>query len=191
MKDYTKYTVGVLALQGAVSEHIAQIETLGAKAIMVKTLAELQQVDALVLPGGESTAMGRLIHSSGLFQALQSFDKPILGTCAGLILLANKFEGNEQPYLAKMDIQVQRNAFGRQVDSFQTELMVKGFAEPFPAVFIRAPYISAVGNEVEVLAEWQGKIVFAKQGNLLACAFHLELTSDNRIMALLLQQIKS
>ena len=190
MKDYTKYTVGVLALQGAVSEHIAQIETLGAKAIMVKTLAELQQVDALVLPGGESTTIGRLLHSSGLFQALQSFDKPILGTCAGLILLANKLEGNEQPHLAKMDIQVQRNAFGRQVDSFQTELMVKGFAEPFPAVFIRAPYISAVGNEVEVLAEWQGKIVFAKQGNLLACAFHPELTSDNRIMALLLQQIK-
>lgn len=191
MKDYTKYTVGVLALQGAVSEHIAQIETLGAKAIMVKTLAELQQVDALVLPGGESTAIGRLLHSSGLFQALQSFYKPILGTCAGLILLANKLEGDEQPHLAKMDIQVQRNAFGRQVDSFQTELMVKGFTEPFPAVFIRAPYISAVGNEVEVLAEWQSKIVFAKQGNLLACAFHPELTSDNRIMALLLQQIKS
>ena len=190
MNDYTKYTVGVLALQGAVSEHIAQIETLGAKAIMVKTLAELQQVDALVLPGGESTTIGRLLHSSGLFQALQSFDKPILGTCAGLILLANKLEGNEQPHLAKMDIQVQRNAFGRQVDSFQTELMVKGFAEPFPVVFIRAPYISAVGNEVEVLAEWQSKIVFAKQGNLLACAFHPELTSDKRIMALLLQQIK-
>ena len=190
MNDYTKYTVGVLALQGAVSEHIAQIETLGAKAIMVKTLAELQQVDALVLPGGESTTIGRLLHSSGLFQALQSFDKPILGTCAGLILLANKLEGNEQPHLAKMDIQVQRNAFGRQVDSFQTELMVKGFTEPFPAVFIRAPYISAVGNEVEVLAEWQSKIVFAKQGNLLACAFHPELTSDKRIMALLLQQIK-
>lgn len=190
MKDYTKYTVGVLALQGAVSEHIAQIETLGAKAIMVKTLTELQQVDALVLPGGESTAIGRLLHSSGLFQALQSFDKPILGTCAGLILLANKLEGNEQPHLAKMDIQVQRNAFGRQVDSFQTELMVKGFAEPFPAVFIRAPYISRIGSEVEVLAEWQGKIVFAKQGNLLACAFHPELTSDKRIMALLLQQIK-
>ncbi|WGE49430.1 pyridoxal 5'-phosphate synthase glutaminase subunit PdxT [Actinobacillus equuli] len=190
MEDYTKYTVGVLALQGAVSEHIAQIEALGAKAIMVKTLAELQQVDALVLPGGESTAIGRLLHSSGLFQALQSFDKPILGTCAGLILLANKLEGDEQPHLAKMDIQVQRNAFGRQVDSFQTELMVKGFTEPFPAVFIRAPYISAVGNEVEVLAEWQGNVVFAKQGNLLACAFHPELTSDNRIMALLLQQIK-
>ncbi len=190
MNDYTKYTVGVLALQGAVSEHIIQIQALGAKAIAVKTLAELQQVDALVLPGGESTAMRRLIHASGLFQALQSFDKPILGTCAGLILLANKLEGDEQSHLAKMDIQVQRNAFGRQVDSFQTELMVKGFAEPFPAVFIRAPYISAVGNEVEVLAEWQGKIIFAKQGNLLACAFHPELTSDNRIMALLLQQIK-
>ncbi|MDE8035026.1 pyridoxal 5'-phosphate synthase glutaminase subunit PdxT [Actinobacillus equuli subsp. equuli] len=190
MKDYTKCTVGVLALQGAVSEHIAQIETLGAKAIMVKTLAELQQVDALVLPGGESTAIGRLLHSSGLFQALQSFDKPILGTCAGLILLANKLEGDEQPHLAKMDIQVQRNAFGRQVDSFQAELMIKGFTEPFPAVFIRAPYISAAGYEVEVLAEWQGNVVFAKQGNLLACAFHPELTSDNRIMALLLQQIK-
>ncbi|KIE92371.1 putative glutamine amidotransferase [Actinobacillus pleuropneumoniae] len=95
MNDYTKYTIGILSLQGAVSEHIAQIETLGAKAIAVKSLSELQQVDALVLPGGESTAMRRLMHSSGLFQALKSFDKPILGTCAGLILLANKLEGGE------------------------------------------------------------------------------------------------
>ncbi|ABY69136.1 pyridoxal 5'-phosphate synthase glutaminase subunit PdxT [Actinobacillus pleuropneumoniae] len=190
MNDYTKYTIGVLSLQGAVSEHIAQIETLGAKAIAVKSLSELQQVDALVLPGGESTAMRRLMHSSGLFQALKSFDKPILGTCAGLILLANKLEGGEPPHLAKMNIQVQRNAFGRQVDSFQTDLMIKGFADPFPAVFIRAPYISRIGSEVEVLAEWQGNVVFAKQGNLLACAFHPELTSDTRVVELFLQQLK-
>ncbi|ASU16543.1 pyridoxal 5'-phosphate synthase glutaminase subunit PdxT [Actinobacillus pleuropneumoniae] len=190
MNDYTKYTIGVLSLQGAVSEHIAQIETLGAKAIAVKSLSELQQVDALVLPGGESTAMRRLMHSSGLFQALKSFDKPILGACAGLILLANKLEGGEPPHLAKMNIQVQRNAFGRQVDSFQTDLMIKGFADPFPAVFIRAPYISRIGSEVEVLAEWQGNVVFAKQGNLLACAFHPELTSDTRVVELFLQQLK-
>lgn len=190
MNDYTKYTIGVLSLQGAVSEHIAQIETLGAKAIAVKSLSELQQVDALVLPGGESTAMRRLMHSSGLFQALKSFDKPILGTCAGLILLANKLEGGEPPHLAKMNIQVQRNAFGRQVDSFQTDLMIKGFADPFPAVFIRAPYISRIGSEVEVLAEWQGNVVFAKQGNLLACAFHPELASDTRVVELFLQQLK-
>ncbi|WP_370427252.1 pyridoxal 5'-phosphate synthase glutaminase subunit PdxT [Actinobacillus pleuropneumoniae] len=190
MNDYTKYTIGVLSLQGAVSEHIAQIETLGAKAIAVKSLSELQQVDALVLPGGESTAMRRLMHSSGLFQALKSFDKPILGTCAGLILLANKLEGGEPPHLAKMNIQVQRNAFGRQVDSFQTDLMIKGFADPFPAVFIRAPYISRIGSEVEVLAEWQGNVVFAKQDNLLACAFHPELTSDTRVVELFLQQLK-
>ncbi|ABN73675.1 pyridoxal 5'-phosphate synthase glutaminase subunit PdxT [Actinobacillus pleuropneumoniae] len=190
MNDYTKYTIGVLSLQGAVSEHIAQIETLGAKAIAVKSLSELQQVDALVLPGGESTAMRRLMHSSGLFQALKSFDKPILGTCAGLILLANKLEGGEPPHLAKMNIQVQRNAFGRQVDSFQTDLMIKGFADSFPAVFIRAPYISRIGSEVEVLAEWQGNVVFAKQGNLLACAFHPELTSDTRVVELFLQQLK-
>ncbi|WP_419852658.1 pyridoxal 5'-phosphate synthase glutaminase subunit PdxT [Actinobacillus pleuropneumoniae] len=190
MNDYTKYTIGVLSLQGAVSEHIAQIETLGAKAIAVKSLSELQQVDALVLPGGESTAMRRLMHSSGLFQALKSFDKPILGTCAGLILLANKLESGEPPHLAKMNIQVQRNAFGRQVDSFQTDLMIKGFADPFPAVFIRAPYISRIGSEVEVLAEWQGNVVFAKQGNLLACAFHPELTSDTRVVELFLQQLK-
>lgn len=190
MNDYTKYTIGILSLQGAVSEHIAQIETLGAKAIAVKSLSELQQVDALVLPGGESTAMRRLMHSSGLFQALKSFDKPILGTCAGLILLANKLEGGEPPHLAKMNIQVQRNAFGRQVDSFQTDLMIKGFADSFPAVFIRAPYISRIGSEVEVLAEWQGNVVFAKQGNLLACAFHPELTSDTRVVELFLQQLK-
>ncbi|KIE92298.1 putative glutamine amidotransferase [Actinobacillus pleuropneumoniae] len=89
-----------------------------------------------------------------------------------------------------MNIQVQRNAFGRQVDSFQTDLMIKGFADPFPAVFIRAPYISRIGSEVEVLAEWQGNVVFAKQGNLLACAFHPELTSDTRVVELFLQQLK-
>ncbi|AAP96372.1 pyridoxal 5'-phosphate synthase subunit PdxT [[Haemophilus] ducreyi] len=189
MADYSRYTVGVLALQGAVTEHISQIESLGAKAIAVKQVEQLNQLDALVLPGGESTAMRRLMEANGLFERLKTFDKPILGTCAGLILLADEIIGGEQVHLAKMAIKVQRNAFGRQIDSFQTPLTVSGLDKPFPAVFIRAPYITEVGENVEVLAEWQGNVVLAKQGHFFACAFHPELTNDNRIMALLLAQL--
>ncbi|OOF78451.1 glutamine amidotransferase subunit PdxT [Rodentibacter caecimuris] len=194
MKDYSAYKVGVLALQGAVSEHLAQIQSLGATAVTIKTVAQLDELDALVLPGGESTSIGKLMRTYGFIEAIQAFakqNKPIFGTCAGMILLAKTLEGGEQAHLQLMDIAVQRNAFGRQVDSFQTDLAVKGLAKPFPAVFIRAPYISQILDKsaVEILAEFDGNVVLAKQGNLLACAFHPELTSDNQVMSLFLGMI--
>ncbi|BFU59790.1 MULTISPECIES: pyridoxal 5'-phosphate synthase glutaminase subunit PdxT [Rodentibacter] len=189
MADYSQYTVGVLALQGAVSEHIAQIQALGAKAQAVKKAEDFAHLDALVLPGGESTAIGRLLHTSGLLDVVQNFNKPILGTCAGMILLAKEIEGEQTAHLGLMDIQVQRNAFGRQVDSFQTDLTIKGIDGTFPAVFIRAPLISKVSDQVEVLAEFNGEIVLARQGNRFACSFHPELTDDPRVMKLLLDAI--
>lgn len=186
---FSQYSVGVLALQGAVSEHIAQIQSLGAKAVAVKKAEDLANLDALVLPGGESTAIGRLLRTSGLLERVQAFDKPILGTCAGMILLAKEIEGGEPAHLGLMDMTVQRNAFGRQVDSFQTDLPIKGIEGTFPAVFIRAPLISKVSENVEVLAEFNGEIVLARQGNRFACSFHPELTADNRVMRLLLEAI--
>ncbi|QPB42614.1 pyridoxal 5'-phosphate synthase glutaminase subunit PdxT [Rodentibacter haemolyticus] len=189
MADYSQYTVGVLALQGAVSEHIAQLQILGAKARAVKKIEDFANLDALVLPGGESTAIGRLLRTGDLLEVLQGFNKPILGTCAGMILLAKEIEGETASHLDLMDIRVQRNAFGRQVDSFQTDLAVKGVEGTFPAVFIRAPLISKVSEQVEILAEFNGEIVLARQGNRFACSFHPELTNDPRIMKLLLDAI--
>ena len=155
----------------------------------VKTLTELTALDALVLPGGESTAIGKLMREYGFIDAIRQFaeHKPVLGTCAGMILLAKHIVGGEPAHLQLMDISVQRNAFGRQVDSFQTDLAVKGLTEPFPAVFIRAPYIASIDSSaVEILAEFEGNVVLAKQSNLLACSFHPELTADPRIMQLFL-----
>ncbi len=193
MKNFANLTVGVLALQGAISEHLAQIQSLGAKAIAVKKVEDLTACDALILPGGESTAIGRLMRLYGFIDAICAFsaqNKPIFGTCAGMILLAKQIEGGEESHLNLMDMHVQRNAFGRQVDSFQTDLTVKGLTQPFPAVFIRAPYITQIDAEkVEVLAEIDDNIVLAKQGNLLACSFHPELTANNRIMRLFLAMI--
>ncbi|WP_424405281.1 pyridoxal 5'-phosphate synthase glutaminase subunit PdxT [Pasteurella sp. PK-2025] len=186
MKDYSHLHIGVLALQGAVSEHLQQIEQLGAKASAIKTVAELTALDGLVLPGGESTAIGKLMRQYGFIEAIQDFAKQgkgIFGTCAGMILLAKQLENDPTVHLGLMDICVQRNAFGRQVDSFQTPLDINGFDTPFPAVFIRAPYIQHCDNEqVQTLATLDGKIVFAQQNKLLACAFHPELTPDLRIM---------
>ncbi|PJG84969.1 pyridoxal 5'-phosphate synthase glutaminase subunit PdxT [Conservatibacter flavescens] len=193
--EYSQFTVGVLALQGAVSEHLQQIEKLGAKAVAVKNCAQLNEIDAIVLPGGESTAIGKLMRNSGFIDAIRDFsqqEKPIFGTCAGMILLAKHIEGGEPSHLGLMDIVVQRNAFGRQVESFQASLSVQDWDQPFPAVFIRAPYITRFNESaVEKLAEFEGNVVLAKQGHLLACAFHPELTADLRIMRLFLEMIKS
>ncbi|QLB12107.1 pyridoxal phosphate synthase yaaE subunit [Bisgaardia hudsonensis] len=191
MKDYSHLHIGVLALQGAVSEHLQQIEQLGAKASAVKKIAELTNLDGLVLPGGESTAIGKLMHQYGFIEAIKDFasqGKGLFGTCAGMILLAKSLENDPRVHLGLMDITVQRNAFGRQVDSFQTTLEVEGLAEPYPAVFIRAPYIRNIDTaKVTSLASFNGNIVLAKQEKLLACSFHPELTGDNRIMKLFLE----
>lgn len=176
--------VGVLALQGAVIEHIRSIEASGAEGVVVKSVNDLAEVDGLILPGGESTAMRKLIDRNGMLAPLQAFaaeGKPMFGTCAGLILLANKLVGYDSAHIASLDATVERNSFGRQVDSFETKLSIKGVAEDFQAVFIRAPHIVEVGAEVEILASHEGRIVMAREDNILGCSFHPELTDDHRI----------
>lgn len=190
MQSDTSYKVGILALQGAVSEHIAQLQALGVQAIAVKKVTELTALDGLILPGGESTAIGKLMRESGFIDAIRQFagqGKAIFATCAGMILLAKEIVGGEATHLALMDIAVQRNAFGRQIDSFQSNISVCGLQEVFPAIFIRAPYVQSIlSDEVEVLAQVENHPVLVKQGNLLACSFHPELSQDSRIMQIFL-----
>lgn len=185
--------IGVLALQGAVSEHLHLLKQLGVDAIAVKRTNELNDLDGIILPGGESTTMGRLMRIYGFIDALKDFyheGKPIYGTCAGLILLAKKIRGEEGSHLGLMDIEVERNAFGRQRESFEAELMIPGVAANFPAVFIRAPYVTEVYGEARVLAKYDDKIVAVEEGNLLATAFHPELTEDDRIHRYFLQKVE-
>ncbi len=174
--------IGVLALQGAVSEHMDALTDSGAQAVAVKHIDELNDLDGLVLPGGESTTMRRLMDKTGLFEAIKSFaaSKAIFGTCAGLILMAQKIEGRQGPHLGLLDIDVKRNAFGRQVDSFEAQLKIEHVADDFDGVFIRAPYIKSVGPDVEILSTYEGHIVACRQGHFLTCAFHPELTGDTR-----------
>lgn len=176
--------IGVLALQGAVREHVKSIEACGAEAVPVKWAKDLEGLDALILPGGESTTMRRLIDRYGLMEPLREFaktGKPMFGTCAGLILLAREVAGYAEPHLGVMDVVVERNSFGRQVDSFEADLAVKGLDAPFNAVFIRAPHIVSAGPSAEVLCAHGGKIVMARSGSFLGCSFHPELTEDHRI----------
>ncbi len=177
--------VGVLSLQGAVEEHLRMIKRCGFEGIKVKTVGDLEKVDRLIIPGGESTAIGKLAKIYGLDGEITKKGKegmPIFGTCAGMILLANKVVGNEQIRFNLIDIEVERNAFGRQVDSFEVDLKIEDFSgKPFKAVFIRAPYIKKVGREVKVLAEFKGKIVMARQKNILVSSFHPELADDIRV----------
>lgn len=185
--------IGVLALQGAVREHVQAIEACGAEAVVVKQPADLKELDGLVLPGGESTAMRRLIDRAHLLGPLKEFaalGKPMFGTCAGLVLLASRIDGQEGAHLRVMDITVARNSFGRQVDSFEANLDILGLEAPFPAVFIRAPHIVNAGVDVEVLCEYEGRIVLAKSGPFLGCSFHPELTGDHRLMQLFLDTVK-
>jgi pyridoxal 5'-phosphate synthase pdxT subunit len=175
---------GVLAYQGDVREHLAALAAVGAEAREVRTPAELEQVDGLIVPGGESTVIGKLAHRYGLLEPLRERARaglPVFGTCAGMIFLAREVEGPPQHLLGVMDVRVRRNAFGRQVASFETEFDVKGLdGGPVSAVFIRAPWISDPGPEVEVLAEVDGRVVAARQGDLLATAFHPELAGEHR-----------
>lgn len=184
--------IGVLALQGAVREHIKSVEACGAEAIAIKRVEELKEVDGLILPGGESTAMRRLIDKYNFMDALKEFareGKPMFGTCAGLILLAKNIIGHE-PHIGVMDITVERNSFGRQVDSFEADLAVKDVADSYPAVFIRAPHIVEAGAEVEILAKNNERIVAAREGQFLGCSFHPELTDDHRLTAYFIEMVK-
>ncbi|EKD83655.1 MAG: hypothetical protein ACD_39C00542G0002 [uncultured bacterium] len=186
--------IGILALQGAVREHVVAIKKCGMEAVEVKSAEELQKVDGLILPGGESTTMRRLIDTYDLLKPLKRFisvDKPVFGTCAGLILLARSIEGQDDNHIGMMDIVVRRNSYGRQIHSFEASLNIKDVGSSFPGVFIRAPHILEVGEGVEVLCEHDGKIVMARQGCLLGCAFHPELTDDTRVMSYFAKMVRA
>jgi 5'-phosphate synthase pdxT subunit len=186
--------IGVLALQGAFSAHAAVLRALGADPHEVRAAHDLSDVDALVLPGGESTTMSMLLDSSDLRGPVAdrlAAGIPTLGTCAGLILLADGLiDGrDDQRTFGVIDIDVRRNAFGRQVDSFEADLDVRGFDSTFHGVFIRAPIVERAGDDVEVLAEVDGKPVLVRQGHVLAAAFHPELSDDDRIHRLFLEGV--
>ncbi len=176
--------VGVLALQGAFIEHEKKLRALGAETVEVRLPSDLEGLDGLIMPGGESTTIGKLAVQYGLIEPLRAFaqNKPTWGTCAGMIFLAKDIGIDRQPILGLMDITVNRNAFGRQVDSFEVDLSVSVLGDaPFHAVFIRAPVVTGVGEGVNILATLDdGRIVAAQSGHLLATAFHPELTADNR-----------
>ncbi|GEN58098.1 pyridoxal 5'-phosphate synthase subunit PdxT [Halolactibacillus alkaliphilus] len=185
--------VGVLGLQGAVREHVRSIEASGAKAIIVKKVEQLDEIDGLILPGGESTTMRRLIDQYGFLEPLRQFGqtgKPIFGTCAGLILLAKEISNQTTTHLGLMDMTVTRNAFGRQKDSFEAALSIEGVADDYNAVFIRAPYIERVGEDVHILATYDDAIVAAEEGPFLCTAFHPELTEDHRLAKYFVEKVK-
>ncbi|UQZ84478.1 Glutamine amidotransferase subunit PdxT [Paenibacillus konkukensis] len=185
--------IGVLALQGAVAEHIRLIEKAGAEGVIVKKKEQLDEVDGMIIPGGESTTIGKLMRRFDFIEALRGFHrqgKPIFGTCAGLIVIAKEIIGEPEAHLGLMDMKVSRNAFGRQRESFETNLAVKGVADDVRAVFIRAPLIDEVGEGVEVLSTYRDQIVAARQGSLLAASFHPELTDDERMHAYFLDMVR-
>jgi len=191
-------TVGVLALQGDFREHISMLTRLGVDAIEVRTPEELADVDALVIPGGESTTIGRLASIYGLIEPIRARcdgGMPVLGTCAGMIFLATSTANGHQPQLGVLDACVKRNAFGRQVDSFESDMDVVGLDEPMRAVFIRAPWMEKIGADVEVLAsvvdgDGVTRPVLVRQGRILATSFHPELTSDTRLHEMLIALIE-
>lgn len=185
--------IGVFALQGAFAEHRAVLQRLGVASCEIRQRADLDgSCDGYILPGGESTVIGKLLHELNLQQPLEELidrDIPVFGTCAGLLLLAKEITGKEPTYLAKMDIEAKRNAYGRQLGSFAAKAPFAGIGE-IPMVFIRAPYIVKTFGSAQALATVNGKIVAAKQGNLLVTAFHPELTDDTRVHAYFLDMVR-
>lgn len=181
---------GVLALQGDFREHAAVLGDLGVVPVEVRSPSELDQVECLAIPGGESTAISRLARSHGLVDPIReraARGMPLLGTCAGMIVLATEVEGGE-PLLGLIDLRVARNAYGRQVDSFEADLDVKGVG-PVRGVFIRAPVVERVGEGVDILAEHQGRAVVCEQGTVLTAAFHPELVGDGGLHRRLLERV--
>ena len=187
--------IGVLALQGDVAEHIASLGECGVIASGVRSKQEIESIDALVIPGGESTTIAKLAKAFGVFDLIKSriaSGMPTYGSCAGMILIADQIldGGADQEGFGGIDAQVRRNAFGRQVDSFETDLSFSGIGgAAFRAVFIRAPWVESVGTQVEVLASFNGHPVAIRQGHLLATSFHPELTGDNRIHRFFVDQL--
>jgi pyridoxal 5'-phosphate synthase pdxT subunit len=184
--------VGVLALQGDFREHAEILRRLGVEPVEVRGVEDLEGLAGIIVPGGESTAIGNLMVSSGLLDAVRSFfykGGPVWGTCAGMVLAASATTGPRQPLLGLMNALVERNGFGRQVYSFEQDLDVEGFDEPFTGVFIRAPFFEDVGPGVEVLSEIDGRVVAARGENILVTAFHPELTDDTRFHEYFLREV--
>ena len=175
--------IGVLALQGNFREHAAMLRRLGAEAVEVRKPEQLEGLDGLVVPGGESTTFIRLMRLYGLEDAIRAFQQPVLGTCAGLIVL-------DRDHLGLVDVEVARNAYGRQVSSFEADLELAGEDEPLRGVFIRAPRVTAAGDGVEVLARLDGEPVLLRQARFLVATFHPELTDDTRVHELFLESVR-
>ncbi len=179
--------------QGAVREHVKSLEAPDVHVTIVKKAEQLNDIDGLVFPGGESTTMRRLINLYGFYEPLKKFaekKRPIFGTCAGAILMANEIVGQTEPHLSVMNMTVERNAFGRQRESFEVRLAMDQIGEDVEAVFIRAPIINKVGPSVNVLATYDGDIVVAQQGPFLACSFHPELTDDHRMHQFFVKMVR-
>ncbi len=195
MNESVTPKIGVLALQGAFSAHVDRLRAIGVDARVVRLPADLEALDGLVLPGGESTTMSNLLGTFDLVAPLRRFitvGRPVLGTCAGMILLAEKIlDGrSDQIALASCGIVVRRNGYGRQVDSFETAIDVTGLTDPFPAIFIRAPRIEQTSDDVEVLARHDGDPVLVREANVLAASFHPELANDDRIHRLFADMVR-
>jgi 5'-phosphate synthase pdxT subunit len=184
--------IGVLAVQGNFREHLAVLGRLDVEASEVRKPRQLEGLDGLIIPGGESTAIGKLVRAYELEQAILGFEGAIFGTCAGMILLARDAVDAvpDQPLLGLIDIVVRRNAYGRQVHSFETDLELAGETEPLRAVFIRAPWIERIGPAVEIIAEHEGRPVLAREGRILVAAFHPELTDDTRVHELFCKVVR-
>jgi len=184
--------IGVLAVQGNFREHIAALRRLGADAVEVRKPEQLEGLDGLVVPGGESTAIGRLVRLYGLENAIRAFPGPIFGTCAGMILLAREAVDGVpgQPLLGEIDLAARRNGYGRQVWSFEANVALAGDERPFRGVFIRAPRVEEAGPGVETLAELDGEPVLLREGRVLVAAFHPELTDDSRVHERFLEMVR-
>lgn len=184
--------VGILALQGDVREHAEILKKLGVEPVEVRTAEDLEGLAGIIMPGGESTTIGKMMVSSGLLDGIRGYfykGGPVWGTCAGMVLAASATTGPRQPLLGVMNALVERNGFGRQVHSFEKDLDVEGFDGPFTGVFIRAPFFEDVGPGVEVLAEVDGRVVAARGENILVTAFHPELTDDTRFHEYFLEEV--
>ena len=185
-------TVGVLALQGDAREHLHTLSGIGAKALPVKKPEQLSEIDGLIIPGGESTTIGKMAVRFGLLDPLRHVINdglPVYGTCAGMILLAGAITDGDQPLIGALDVVVKRNAFGRQNESFEASIDIDGLSDRFHAVFIRAPWIEKVGAEVQVLASIDEHPVMVRQDKILASSFHPELTGDGRVHRMFIESI--
>jgi len=186
--------IGVLSLQGDVREHLNILNKIGVEGVRVRTRDELEELSGLIIPGGESTTIGKLLKRFNLLDIIrEKIEKglPVFGTCAGFILLAKEIEPETgQPRIGVLNVKIKRNAFGRQIDSHEVDLEIKGFDKPFHAVFIRAPIVEKVGENVEILSRTDRGIVFVRQKNILGASFHPELTEDTRIHEMFIKTIK-